>query len=154
MKLLKCSICGNKFPEDELIRTSKTRKLCLGCHRDAEDYKLLIDNLCKLYGVDKPDGKWFSRIKAYKEEGMNYGQIWFVVDYMTRIIGKKPDEFTIMNVPNYYLATKKLYDSKWRFENSLDKLPEGLQIQKVRVDKNNIIKPKIDKTRFYNIEEV
>lgn len=154
MKLLKCNICGNKFPDNELIRTSKTRKLCQRCHIDAEEYKTLIANLCNLYGVDRPEGLWVSKIKTYKEEGMSYNQIWCVMDYIVRILGKKPDEFTIMAIPSYYNSTKKLYESKWRFDTSLEKLPKTLTIQKIKVDKSNIIKPNLNKTRHYNLEEV
>lgn len=154
MKLLKCNSCGNKFPEHELIKLSKTRQRCYSCHIDAEDYKLLIQNLCILYGVDKPEGLWVRKIKTYKEEGISYGQIWLVMDYIVRILGKKPEEFTIMSVPSYYNDAKKLYESKWRFESSFEKLPNILPIQKIQVDESNIIKPNINKTRYYNLEEV
>ena len=105
--------------------------------------KIWFDN-DYLYGVDRPEGLWVSKIKTYKEEGMSYNQIWCVMDYIVRILGKKPDEFTIMAIPSYYNSTKKLYESKWRFDTSLEKLPKTLTIQKIKVDKSNIIKPNLN----------
>lgn len=154
MRLIKCNKCGNKHPKSQLIYTSEKYKLCQVCFNDAREYEYLIKMLCELYGVDRPDGLWLSKIKHYKEEGMSYSQIWCVMDYIVRILGKKPDEFTIMAVPSYYNSAKKLYESKWRFDTSLEKLPETLPIQKIEIDVSNIIKPNINKTRYYKLEEV
>lgn len=154
MRMIKCNKCGEKHPKSELIYTSDTYKLCQRCFIDANEYKHLIDNLCKLYKVDRPDGMWLSKIKTYKEEGISYSQMWCVIDYMIRILGKKVDEFTILGIPNYYNSARKLYETKWRFDNSLQAITEPRVDNKIKVSKDNIIKPKIQNTRKYNIEEV
>lgn len=154
MRLIKCNKCGYKYPKSQLIYTSEKYKLCQKCFNDAREYECLIKNMCELYGVDRPDGLWLGKIKQYRDDGMSYNQIWCIMDYIVRILGKKADEFTIMAIPSYYNSTKKLYESKWRFETSLEKSSDALQIQKVKVDASNIVKPNINKTRNYNIEEV
>lgn len=153
MRLLKCNSCGEKFPKDELIYTSESRKVCKQCHMDASDYRTLIDNLCKLYGVNRPEGLWLKKIKDYKEEGISYAQIWYVMDYITRIIGKKPEEFTIMSVPSYFNSTRKLYDAKYKFDLSLERAGQQ-KIQKIKVEEVNIIKPNLHKTRMMDIGEL
>jgi hypothetical protein len=154
MRMLKCNKCGEKHPKDQLIYTSEKHKLCPSCFTDGNEYRYLIDNLCKLYNVDRPNGLWLSKIKTYREEGITYSQIWCVMDYIVRILGKKADEFTIMAVPTYYNSAKKLYESKWRFDNSLHQIKEPREDIKIRISEDNIIKPKVENTRIYNIGEI
>lgn len=153
-KLLICHYCKNKFPSEELIQITKTRRSCKGCIQAKDDYKQLIDYICKGFGQTAPTGKQLKDIKRFKELGYSYKEIQWTIYYIFCIANKKLEDNNIGLVPYYYEKAKEHFLTLEKVkENSKD-----IEIQKeitiIRKPRNEKPKTKLNKTRYVNIEEL
>ena len=152
MRLIKCSKCGDQFPKADMIYVNTNTKYCTKCNQEKEEFKKFTDEIKNMYGDNAPYGFIVKRAKELvNTKGLNYLQIFLIMDYMVRIEGKKVTEDLILLVPNYYNATVRLYEDKAKFNTSLTKM--------TAIETNNVsvvskVVPKIDKILKVNIEDL
>lgn len=182
-KLLVCHYCKNKFPSEELIQTTKTRRSCSGCieerekkkvkanevkiekakekeqEKDAErdDYRELIDYICKGFGQTAPIGKQLNDIRRFnKELGYTYKEIQWTLYYIFCVLKKRAVNNSLGLVPYYHKEAKDHFLTLERVRESSKDIEIQKEITIIRNSKghNPKSKARLDKTRYVNIEEI
>jgi hypothetical protein len=154
-KKVLCHNCREKFPKEELIQVTKSRRLCVKCDKkvtkEAEEYKNLIDCICSGFNIKAPTGQQLKSIKQFKELGYSYYEIQYTLYYIYGILRKKPEGTSLGLVPFYYEKAKEHYRLVENAKNSA----KSMVIEERNVER--IVKEykiNIHKTRLINIEEI
>lgn len=152
-RLLICHTCKEKFPANELIQTSKTRRSCKACYQIRQDYTELIDYICKGFGQKAPTGKQLRDIKKFKEMGITYKEIQWTLYYIFCIANKKVEDNNIGLVPYFHKEAMEHFNVIQRVKESANniELQEEITIVRTPCEKRAAKK---DRTRYVNIEEI
>jgi len=153
-KLLICHYCNVKFPSSELIQVNKTKRSCKACYQSKEDYKELIDYICKGFGQKAPTGKQMKDIKKFKELGLTYKEIQWTLYYIFCVANKKIEDNNIGLVPYFHKEAMEHFTIIQKVkENSKDiELQEEITIVKKSCNSNRNVKK--ERTRYVNIKEI
>lgn len=155
-RLLICHYCKEKFPTNELIQVSKSSRSCKSCKQNRDDYKELIDYVCKGFGQIAPTGKQVKDIKTFKEMGISYKEIQWTLYYIFCIANKRIVNNSLGLVTFYHKEAKDHFLTVERVrESSKDiVLPKEITIIRGVSDNDNNSKARLNKTRYVNIAEI
>lgn len=151
---VQCFYCKQKFNREELIQATKSKRICVSCNetrqKEAEDFKELIDFMCKGFRLDKPTGQQLKSIKEFKGLGYTYKDIQYTLYYIYFVEGKRVNGTSINNVPFYY---EKAMMHKKLSENAAKTAIELSQKEIIIFSKDSK-KPRVDRTRYIDIDSL
>lgn len=120
----KCKKCGKQLAKDEKhIHSGKT--YCKKCYDvvtlQATQFKELIDYVCKLFELDRPDGFMLKQIKEFHDEnGWPYSGITYTIWYSIEILGVRPiQKYGLYFVRNNYNEALQYF---MRQQESIEKM--------------------------------
>lgn len=158
-KLYTCYDCKGKFLKEHLVYVNKSTKVCKSCNdkriANPNEYKVLIDYICKGFNIDAPTGAQKKEIKRLHESGLSYNHIAYTLYYIFSVLGKKPQGTSIGLVSYYHveaLEHRKLVDKAKQSVESCNKLLNDPMVIRTNVELGR--KPKIDKTRLIDIQKI
>jgi len=152
IKKLKCFMCKELFPKDELtVKSSK--KYCPECLEIKEeqsvqnktDWDLLFEYICELYNIDKPTGMMFVQMKNYRA-GYDYTNIgmYYTLLYYYDVLGNKVLEDTGLGIiPYFYDKAKKHYNKMFNLQDVAEDFEndeKSIQIKTKITDKITVTK--------------
>lgn len=156
-KLSTCKSCGKKLlPEEKNIHSSKT--YCNKCYekikRESDEYKLLIEFICKNYEIDQPTGFMLKQIKEMKEElSYSYAAMTYTLWYCKDIIGKNLiSQYGITLVRYYYEEAKDYYIQQ---EENIKRMKELENVElKIKIIKQNKTKSNTNNSMLFNLDNL
>lgn len=128
-KELKCTICKELFPKDELIVKGQ-KKYCKECLQTKEeeslkyktDWDLLFEYICKIHNIDKPTGMMFQQMKNYRTDYdyTNIGMYYTLKYYYDVLENNVLDESGLGIIPYYYDRAKNHYNKVYNLEDIVE----------------------------------
>lgn len=150
-----CPQCKEKVTSDESVKDGRRyyHPTCFKMKKEqeelkkqkAQDYKGLIDYICKLYKLDAPTGMILKQIKDYQEEyGYKLKGIELALRYFHETLGNPVREGDgIGIVPFVYEDAKRYYIMKMNVEESIKNCGENFVTKKIVTIKS----PKLEMKR-------
>jgi hypothetical protein len=143
-KLSTCKECSKSITKEEKI-TISNKSYCQECaakiKQGQEEYKQLIDTICKYYGLQCCTGLIYKQVKDYKEQlgysyaGMTY-TLWFIKE-----IERKPFneiKYGIAYVKYYYEKAKEYFEQQSRISQSISEKPvENIKVVTIKPNTAN-----------------
>lgn len=129
-RLSTCKMCGAKLTKEEKY-TYNNKTYCEKCYnkklKEKEDYKNLIESICKYFNIDKPDGLILKQIKNYKEDfGYNYTGMLYTLWYCSDILNKHFErKYGIAIIKYEYKNAEEYFLSQQKIVNKLNNIKEN-----------------------------
>lgn len=139
-RLSTCKSCGAKLkPEEKCIHSSKT--YCKSCYekimRDSDEYKHLVEFICKNYELNRPTGFMLKQIKEMKDDfGWSYAAMTYTLWYCKEILGLQLlEKFGVALIKHHYEEAANYYSQQEKMKEQVKSL-ESVEI-KTRIIKQN-----------------
>ena len=153
-KQLICHYCKELFDRETLIQVTKTKRACSKCNdtivREKNEYKELIDYLCKGLNIKAPSGFMLKSIEKVKALGYSYKDIQWTVYYMACIRKMFLKDGCVNLVPSFY---QEMCEYRRIYINAMNNKVEECK-ETIVVKHTETRAPKIENTRLINIEEI
>lgn len=129
IKKLKCALCEELFPKEELTVKSQ-KKYCKTCLtikeeeslKNKTDWDLLFKYICKLYNIEKPTGMMFVQMKNFRQD-YDYTNIgmYYTLQYYYEILDNSVLEDSGLGIlPYYYDKAKKHYNKMFNLQDIIE----------------------------------
>lgn len=124
-----CKCCGKKLKTEEKHQLSG-KVYCEECfnrlHKEAEEYKALMEFICTNYGLDEPTGLILKQVKEYKNEyGYSYGAMTYTLWYCKEILNKAfIKKYGVSLIKYHYDDAKNYYSQQEKLKEQMDKLSD------------------------------
>lgn len=161
--MVTCRLCKEKLAKDKAKLVGKNSYYHPECleikqkeeeekKREANEYKELIEYICKLYGLDAPTGMILKQIKDMREEyGYKLSGMKLALQYFYEIENNDIiEDGGIGIIPYVYEKAKKQYITKLNVQKSLEDY-ENDEAEEVVIDLHR--KPKLNK-QFIDISSL
>lgn len=152
-----CKYCRKKFSKEELIQVNKSTRCCEACYKtqrqESENFKELIDYICKGFNQKAPTGQQLKDIKKFKELGYTYKEIQWTIYYIACIKGVNINDGRLGLVPFYYEKAMEHFRivERNRMATYNEEIPKEITI--VRGQREDGRK-RLDKTRYIDITSI
>lgn len=153
-----CNSCRKKFLKKDLIQVSSSKRVCGSCKQNSDDYKDLIDYVCKGFGQKAPTGKQLKEISKFKELGISYKEIKLTI-YFIACVEKKPMENgSLFLVPSFHTKAMAHFKALENTKKSLSGISKGddkeITIVRNKSFLRKLEKERVDKTRYIDISNL
>lgn len=122
-----CTRCKEKFLKSEMVMSEKnsSKFYCKPCYKDANDYKDLIDYICKGFSIKAPTGRQVKDIQMLKQKGITYKEIKFTIYYIVCIKKKFLKNGSLYLVSYYLEEAREHFKMLENVRKSLDVVKKG-----------------------------
>lgn len=151
MKIPKCQKCGKELQNEDKYKHG-SKNYCGVCYkqvtREANEYKKLVEYICVVFSITRPNGFILKQIKDLKTNyNYSYLAIQYTMWYCKEILDIKfNDKYGISLIKNYYDEAKKYYCTQEQQKNKLKNIPDDKP--KIKIIKQNFADFGKNKTSF------